>query len=79
MYLMLTQPLGVRRPVERSEETFKKIKNTILYGLGSYAYTYKLHWLGAQQYSDIDAPKKLLFTPRPSNGIPQFHDEIIAG
>jgi putative CocE/NonD family hydrolase len=45
-----------------------------------YAYTYKLHWLGAQHYfQNVDAPKKLLFTgpahlERPFH---QYHDEII--
>ena len=66
--------------VERAEETFKKIKIPFYTGSGAYAYTYKLHWLGAQHYfQNVDAPKKLLFTgpahlERPFH---QYHDEII--
>jgi predicted acyl esterase len=80
MYQMLTNPWEAEGTVERTEATFKKIKIPFYTGSGAYAYTYKLHWLGAQHYfQNIDQPKKLLFTgpahlERPFH---QFHDEII--
>ena len=41
---------------------FKKIRIPFYTGSGAYAYTYKLHWLGAQHYfQNIDASKKLHF------------------
>ena len=80
MYLMMTHPWEFDGTVERAEEIFKKIKIPFYTGSGAYAYTYKLHWLGAQHYfQNVDAPKKLLFTgpahlERPFH---QYHDEII--
>src|SRR5882762_4629825 len=80
MYLMMTHPWEFDGTVERAEETFRKIKIPFYTGSGAYAYTYKLHWLGAQHYfQNVDAPKKLLFTgpahlERPFH---QYHDEII--
>ena len=80
MYLMMTHPWEFDGTVARAEETFKKIKIPFYTGSGAYAYTYKLHWLGAQNYfQNVDAPKKLLFTgpahlERPFH---QHHDEII--
>src|SRR6266404_2802822 len=80
MYLMMAHPWEFDGTVERAEETFKKIKIPFYTGSGAYAYTYKLHWLGAQHYfQNVDAPKKLLFTgpahlERPFH---QHHDEII--
>ena len=61
-------------------KNFQKIKIPFYTGSGAYAYTYKLHWLGAQNYfQNVKAPKKLLFTgpahlERPFH---QYHDEII--
>jgi hypothetical protein len=80
VYHMLTNPWEAEGTVERTEATFKKIKIPFYTGSGAYAYTYKLHWLGAQHYfQNIDQPKKLLFNgpahlERPFH---QFHDEII--
>ena len=80
MYLAMTRPWEADGTVERSEEFFKKIKIPFYTGSGAYAYTYKLHWLGAQHYfRNVDAPKKLLFTgpahlERPFH---QLHDEIL--
>jgi predicted acyl esterase len=80
MYHMLTHPWEPEGTVERTEATFRKIKIPFYTGSGAYAYTYKLHWLGAQHYfQNVDQPKKLLFTgpthlERPFH---QFHDEII--
>jgi len=80
MYLAMTRPWEEDGALERSAEFFKKIKIPFYTGSGAYAYTYKLHWLGAQHYfQNVTAPKKLLFTgpahlERPFH---QLHDEII--
>jgi uncharacterized protein len=80
MYLMMTHPWESDGTVERAEELFKKVRIPFYTGSGAYAYTYKLHWLGAQHcFLNIGAPKKLIFTgpahlERPFH---QYHDEII--
>ncbi len=77
---MMTQPGKQTVWSSVPEATFKKIKIPFYTGSGAYAYTYKLHWLGAQNYfQNVDQPKKLLFTgpahlERPFH---QYHDEII--
>src|SRR5260370_38049609 len=67
--------------VEAAEEIFKKINIPFYTGSVAYAYTYKLHWRGAQHYfQNIKQPqRKLLFTgpahlERPFH---EYHDEII--
>lgn len=81
MYHSMVAPWEPDGTVEAAEEIFKKIKIPFYTGSGAYAYTYKLHWLGAQHYfrNAKDAPRKLLFTgpahlERPFH---QYHDEII--
>jgi predicted acyl esterase len=80
MYLAMTRPWEADNTLELSDAFFKKIKIPFYTGSGAYAYTYKLHWLGAQHYfQNVDAPKKLLFTgpahlERPFH---QLHDEIL--
>src|SRR5262245_749145 len=80
MFLSMIAPWETEDAIERAEARFRKIKIPFYTGSGAYAYTYKLHWLGAQNYfRNIDAPKKLLFTgpahlERPYH---QLHDEII--
>jgi putative CocE/NonD family hydrolase len=80
MHHLLTSPWEADGVVEQSEEAFKKIKIPFYTGSGAYAYTYKLHWLGAQHYfQNIEQPKKLIFSgpahlERPFH---QYHDEII--
>ena len=55
--------VGSDGTAEQSGEAFKKIKIPFYTGSGAYAYTYKLHWLGAQHYfQNIEQPKKLIFT-----------------
>ncbi len=65
----------------KSEERLKKIKIPFYTGSGWYAYSYKLHLQGAQQYFEKieGVPKKLLLTgpahlERPFHA---FHDEIL--
>jgi putative CocE/NonD family hydrolase len=81
MYQSMVAPWEPDGTVETAEEIFKKIKIPFYTGSGAYAYTYKLHWLGAQHYFQNveNAPRKLLFTgpahlERPFH---QYHDEII--
>jgi uncharacterized protein len=80
MYHSMVQPWEPDGTVAAAEERFKRIKIPFYTGSGAYAYTYKLHWLGAQHYfGNVKAPKKLLFTgpahlERPFH---QYHDEII--
>jgi putative CocE/NonD family hydrolase len=81
MYRSMVAPWEPEGTVEAAEEIFRKIKIPFYTGSGAYAYTYKLHWLGAQHYFQNvkNAPRKLLFTgpahlERPFH---QYHDEII--
>ena len=80
MYRSMVAPWEPAGTVAAAEERFKKIKIPYYTGSGAYAYTYKLHWLGAQHYfQKVDAPRKLLFSgpahlERPFH---QYHDEII--
>src|SRR5262249_2472059 len=80
MFLSMIAPWETEDAIETAEARFRKIKIPVYTGSGAYAYTYKLHWLGAQNYfRNIDAPKKLLFAgpahlERPFH---QLHDEII--
>ena len=80
MYASMVAPWEPDGTAEAAEETFKKIKIPFYTGSGAYAYTYKLHWLGAQHYfQNVKAPRKLIFTgpahlERPFH---EYHDEII--
>ncbi|SHK03279.1 hypothetical protein SAMN05443637_10263 [Pseudonocardia thermophila] len=80
MYHALTHPWEEDGVLEQAEEMFTKIRVPFYTGSGAYAYTYKLHWLGAQHYfRNVEAPKKLIFTgpahvERPFH---QYHDEIL--
>src|SRR5258708_13276881 len=66
--------------VEGAEGRYQKIKIPFYTGSGAYAYTYKLHWLGAQHYfQNVKAPSKLIFTgpahlERPFH---QYPDELL--
>ena len=80
MYRSMVAPWEADGTLEASEKYFDKIKIPFYTGSGAYAYTYKLHWLGAQHYfQNAKAPSKLLFTgpahlERPFH---QYHDEIL--
>jgi hypothetical protein len=80
VYHALVAPWESEGTVAAAEARFKKIKIPFYTGSGAYAYTYKLHWLGAQHYfQNVDAPKRLIFTgpahlERPYH---THHDEII--
>src|SRR4029077_5670408 len=81
MYDVLTHPWEADGTVDKTEEIYKKIKIPFYTGSGAYAYTYKMHWNGAQNFfQNITQPnKRLLFTgpahlERPFH---QYHDEIL--
>jgi predicted acyl esterase len=80
MYFSMIAPWEPDGTIEAAEETFKKIKIPFYTGSGAYAYTYKLHWLGAQHFfQNVKTPRKLIFTgpahlERPFH---DYHDEII--
>jgi uncharacterized protein len=80
MYRSMIAPWEPDGTVEAAEQTFKKIKIPYYTGSGAYAYTYKLHWLGAQHYfQNVKGARKLLFAgpahlERPFH---EYHDEII--
>ena len=80
MYRSMVSPWEPEGTVEAAEKHYQKIKVPFYTGSGAYAYTYKLHWLGAQHYfQNVKAPSKLLFTgpahlERPFH---QYHDEIL--
>lgn len=80
MFHTLINPFEDEGVVKESEEKFKKIKVPFYTGSGAYAYTYKMHWQGAQHYfQNIDAPKKMIFTgpAHLSRPFSSYHDEII--
>ena len=79
-FATLIDPFDTEEIVKETEARFEKINIPVYTGAGWYAYTYKLHLQGSQQwYQNIKAPKKLLFTgpahlERPFHS---FHDEIL--
>ncbi|MEK9280930.1 MULTISPECIES: CocE/NonD family hydrolase [unclassified Bradyrhizobium] len=80
MYQVMVDPYEDEATLTKAEEKFKKIQIPFYTGSGAYAYTYKMHWQGAQHYfQNCNAPKKLIFTgpahvERPFHS---YHDEII--
>lgn len=80
MFRTMVNPWEEDDVLAKTEETFRKIKIPYYTGSGAYAYTYKLHWLGAQNYfQNVEQPKKLLFTGPAHLERPfyEYHDEII--
>lgn len=80
MFYPLIFPYDTEENTTQAEEMFKKIKVPFYTGAGAYAYTYKVHWQGAQHwFQNVDAPKKLIFTgpahlERPYH---EYHGEIL--
>jgi uncharacterized protein len=80
MYDTMVNPYEDEATLAKAEEKYKKIRIPFYTGSGAYAYTYKMHWQGAQHYfQNCEAPKKLIFTgpahlERPFHS---YHDEII--
>ena len=81
MFYPLLFPFERPGTIEATEETFKKIKIPFVTGAFAGAYSYKMHWQGAQHYfHGIDQPHKHLFTTPPAHAerpLHQWHDEII--
>jgi uncharacterized protein len=77
---ILLSPYDTDDGVKRVEAGFERIKIPVYTGAGWYAYTYKQHLQGAQNwFSGIHVPKKMMFTgpahlERPFHSI---HDEIL--
>ena len=72
-FQLLIDPYDSESAVKEAEEGFDKIKIPTYTGSGWYAYTYKTHLNGAQNYFEkISAPKKLLFAG-PSHLERPFH------
>jgi predicted acyl esterase len=71
---------SVEEAVRKSEAEFSKVRVPTYTGSGWYAYTYKTHLNGAQNwFRELSAPKKLLLTgpahvERPFHS---FHNEIL--
>ena len=80
MYHSMVAPWEPDGTVAAAQEAFRKIRIPFYTGSGAYAYTYKLHWLGAQHYfQNVKGARKLIFTgpahlERPFH---EYHDEII--
>jgi len=77
---LLINPFDSEDAVRKSEADFAKVKVPTYTGSGWYAYTYKTHLNGAQNwFRELDAPKKLMFAgpahlERPFHS---FHGEVL--
>jgi putative CocE/NonD family hydrolase len=77
---LLLNPYDNEAAVGKSEAEFEKVKVPTYTGSGWYAYTYKTHLNGAQNwFRELSAPKKMLLTgpahlERPFHS---FHDEVL--
>ena len=77
---MLLNPFDREGVVEQNEKVFEKIKVPVYTGSGWYAYTYKQHLQGSQNwFMGLKSPKKLMFTgpahlERPFHSL---HNEIL--
>ena len=61
-FQLLIDPYDSEAVVQEAETSFAKIKVPTYTGSGWYAYTYKTHLNGAQNYFEkISAPKKMMF------------------
>jgi len=80
LFNALLDPFDTDENIEKAEADFSKIKIPVYTGSGWYAYSYKLHLQGSQNwYSAIKVPKKLLFTGPAHLDRPflAFHGEIL--
>jgi uncharacterized protein len=81
LFDILLNPYDTEEGVQRSESWFDQVKIPVYTGAGWYAYTYKQHLQGCQNWFRglKGVPKKLMFTgpahlERPFHS---FHDEIL--
>ena len=81
MFYPLLFPFERPGTVEETEELLKKITIPFVTGAFEGAYTYKMHWQGAQHFfCGIDVPHKHLLVTPPAHAerpFHQWHDEII--
>ena len=81
MFYPLLFPFEQPGTIERTEENFKKIKIPFVTGAFEGAYTYKMHWQGAQHFFyGIDQLHKHLFATPPAHAerpLHEWHDEIL--
>lgn len=72
-FQLLIDPYDSEKLTSEAESSFKNIRVPTYTGSGWYAYTYKTHLNGAQNYfENISAPKKLMFAG-PSHLERPFH------
>jgi predicted acyl esterase len=77
---LLLDPYDKEEAVRKSEAEFSKVQVPTYTGSGWYAYTYKTHLNGAQNwFRELSAPKKMLLTgpahlERPFHS---FHNEVL--
>lgn len=77
---VLIDPFDREETIRKSEADFAKVKVPTYTGSGWYAYTYKTHLNGAQNwFRELDVPKKLMFAgpahlERPYRS---FHGEVL--
>jgi predicted acyl esterase len=77
---LLIDPFDDEEAVRKSEADFAKVKVPTYTGSGWYAYTYKTHLNGAQNwFRELDVPKKLMLAgpahlERPFHS---FHSEVL--
>jgi uncharacterized protein len=86
---LLLDPYDREAAVQKSEAEFDSVKVPVYTGSGWYAYTYKTHLNGAQNwYRELSSPKKLLLTgpahlERPFHSfqseILRWHDHWLKG
>jgi predicted acyl esterase len=81
MFYPLLFPFERPGTIEQTEEIFRKIKIPFWTGAFGGAYTYKMHWQGAQNFfAGVDVPhKRLLLTPpaHAERPLHEWHDEML--
>ncbi len=81
MFYPLLFPFERPGTIEQTEEMLKKIKIPFVTGAFEGAYTYKMHWQGAQNFFyGIDQPHKHLLVTPPAHAerpFHEWHEEII--
>jgi len=81
MFYPLLFPFERPGTIEQTEESLKKITIPFVTGAFEGAYTYKMHWQGAQHFfSGVDVPHKHLLVTPPAHAerpFHEWHDEII--
>ncbi len=72
----LIDPYDYPELLAKSEVDFQKVKIPFVCGSGAYAYTYKMHWQGAQHWfiNAQNSPKKRLLFNGPAHMERPFHD-----